>query len=106
MMTNLLMATTETGISAGLWVLIGILVLIGLIFLILFGPLFSLWLQALAAHAGVGIFQMIGMRLRKVNPRIIVLSRIQAVRAERGTDGNRSSLVLEWSTGTDRVLLP
>jgi hypothetical protein len=31
---------------------------------------------------------------------------LQAVRAERNADGNRMSLVLEWSTGSDRVLLP
>ena len=30
---------------------------------------------------------------------------LRAVRAERGTDGNRMSLVLDWSTGSDRVLL-
>jgi len=47
----------------------------------LFAPAFGLWLQALSAGAGVGIFELIGMRFRRVDPRIIVISRIQAVRA-------------------------
>ncbi len=71
----------ESPIGLGMWLLIGFLVLIGLVFLLLFGPAFGLWIQALAAHAGVGIFQLVGMRLRKVNPRIIVISRIQSVQA-------------------------
>ncbi len=67
--------------STPLWILVGALVAIGLFVLIMFGPLFGLWLQALSARAGVGVMAMIGMRLRKVDPRIIVLCRIQAVRA-------------------------
>jgi len=60
---------------------IGALVLVGLIFIAVFAPLFNLWIQALSARAGVGIIDLIGMRLRKVPPHVIVLSRIQAVRA-------------------------
>ncbi|GAG03203.1 unnamed protein product, partial [marine sediment metagenome] len=61
-----------------------VLVLIGLpiaVIVLMLVPLFGLWIQALSARAGVGIFALIGMRLRRVNPRLIVLSRIQAVRA-------------------------
>ena len=76
-MTGLLLAQMGTGS----WVLVGLAVFIGLVFLFLFGPAFGLWLQALSAGAGVGIFELIGMRFRRVDPRIIVLSRIQAVRA-------------------------
>lgn len=72
----------ETGPENMLWMVgVGVIALILLIILILFGPMFSLWIQALFAKAGVGIGALIGMRLRKVNPRVIVLSRIQAVRA-------------------------
>ncbi len=69
----------ETSLAS--WIIIGVLVFIGFMFLVLFGPLFGLWIQALSAQAGVGIFELIGMKLRKVNPSLIVLSRIQAVRA-------------------------
>lgn len=58
-----------------------ILIILALIFLFLIGPAFSLWIQAMAAHANVGIFELIGMRLRKVHPTTIVIARIQAVRA-------------------------
>ena len=68
-------------IGPGAWVLIGLAVVIGLVFLLLFAPAFGLWLQALSAGAGVGMFELIGMRFRRVDPRIIVLSRIQAIRA-------------------------
>jgi uncharacterized protein YqfA (UPF0365 family) len=63
------------------WILIAVVIIVVLAFLMLFGPLFGLWIQALSAGAGVGIFELIGMRFRKVNPNVIVLSRIQAVRA-------------------------
>jgi len=63
------------------WIILAVLVLFGIVVLAVFGPLVPLWIQALAATAKVGIMSLIGMRLRKVNPHIIVLSRIQAVRA-------------------------
>jgi len=69
------------GLGAGTWILIGIAVVVGVVFLALFGPAFSLWVQALSARAKVGILELVGMRLRKVNPQVIVLSKIQAVRA-------------------------
>lgn len=68
-------------VSPGIMIGVGILVLIVIIFLYLIGTTFSLWIQALAAHAGVRILELIGMRLRKVNPTAIVYARIQAVRA-------------------------
>ncbi len=68
-------------IEPGGWVLLAILVIVGLVIVGMILPLFGLWVQALAARAGVGILALVGMRLRKVNPSVIVLSRIQAVRA-------------------------
>jgi uncharacterized protein YqfA (UPF0365 family) len=90
-------AETGSGLSVTMWVVIGLLVLIGLVFLMLFGPLFGMWIQALAAHAGVGIFQLIGMKLRKVNPRIIVIARIQAIQA--GLDMNTTDLESHYLAG-------
>ena len=68
-------------VGGGTWVFIGILVVVVLVFLGLIVPTFSLWIQALSAGARVGIMELIGMRLRKVNPQVIVLSKIQVVRA-------------------------
>ena len=63
--------------------LIGIVVLaviaLGLVYLL--ASFFSLWLQALFSKANVSIFQLLGMRLRKVNPRMIVEARILSVKA-------------------------
>ena len=56
-------------------------VLIGLFILALIFREFNLWLQAVTSGARVGIINLFMMRLRKVNPRIIVLSRIQAAKA-------------------------
>ena len=67
------------------WILLALAILVGIIFLGVFIPLFGLWIQALAVRAGVGIFELIGMKLRKVRPSIIVLSRIQDVRAGHQT---------------------
>jgi uncharacterized protein YqfA (UPF0365 family) len=52
-----------------------------IIFLIFFIKYFSLWLQAFMTKADVGIFDLIGMTLRKVNATTIVRSKIMAVQA-------------------------
>jgi len=65
-------------------VLIGLLIVVGLVGLIIFFVLAqfaNLWLQALLSGAKVSFFELIGMRLRKVDPRVIVLSRIKGVKA-------------------------
>ncbi len=49
-----------------------------LVFLLRF---FGLWIQAMVSGAKVSFGSLVGMWFRKVNPRIIVLSRIQAVKA-------------------------
>ena len=61
--------------------IVGILGLAALILIIIVAQFFKLWLQAFLSGAPVGIFDLIGMRLRKVPPSLIVLSRIQSVKA-------------------------
>jgi uncharacterized protein YqfA (UPF0365 family) len=84
-------------VSTGSWVLIAVVIVVVLVFSALFFPLFGLWIQALSAGAGVGIFDLIGMRLRKVAPQVIVLSRIQAVRA--GLDLSTKDLETHYLAG-------
>src|SRR4051794_26783107 len=65
------------------WVIAVVLVIL-LIILVLFGILFQffgLYVRAYVSGAKVSLFELIGMRLRKVNSTIIVNSRIQASRA-------------------------
>jgi uncharacterized protein YqfA (UPF0365 family) len=49
--------------------------------LALVGQVFGLWFQALFAHAKISFRELIGLKFRKVDPRVIVLSKIQAVQA-------------------------
>ncbi|MGL1901375.1 MAG: flotillin-like protein FloA [Fibrobacterales bacterium] len=59
--------------------IVGVVVLIVLLFFI--GSFFSLWLQALFSKAEISFLQLVGMRMRKVPPRLIVDARILAVKA-------------------------
>jgi uncharacterized protein YqfA (UPF0365 family) len=65
-------------------VTIGLLVLLLIIILVVVGVLWrfiGLYIRAWISGASVGMFDLIGMSLRKVNPVAIVNARIQAVRA-------------------------
>jgi len=64
-----------------LYVALGIAAVIGLIFLVFVANFIQIWLQAWFSGAYVGIGSLIGMRLRKVRPATIVLSRINAIKA-------------------------
>ncbi|MCB9846904.1 MAG: flotillin-like protein FloA [Phycisphaeraceae bacterium] len=55
------------------------LILLALLFVV--GQFFNLWIQALFSGAKVTFFELIGMRLRKVDPHEIVSARIQAVKS-------------------------
>ncbi|MGL1933989.1 MAG: flotillin-like protein FloA [Fibrobacterales bacterium] len=59
--------------------IVGVIVLIVLLFFV--GSFFSLWLQALFSKAEISFLQLVGMRMRKVPPRLIVDARILAVKA-------------------------
>ncbi|MBI1947786.1 MAG: flotillin-like protein FloA [Candidatus Hydrogenedentes bacterium] len=65
-------------IFAVLLIVLGIIFLIFVVVLISF---FRLWLRALLSGASVGLPSLVGMSLRKVNPTVIVDSRIMAVKA-------------------------
>jgi uncharacterized protein YqfA (UPF0365 family) len=80
-MMNTLTMLAADGPNAALIITLIIIAIILFVFLGLIGPMMGLWVQAFAARAGVRFWDLIGMRLRKVNPTIIVRARIQAVRA-------------------------
>lgn len=61
-----------------------VLIAVGLVVLFVFvlmGQFLSLWLQARLSNAPVGFMDLIGMKFRKVDPRMIVFARIQALKA-------------------------
>ncbi len=67
--------------QVGITALLVILILVGLIVLLLFLKFFRLWLQAKLSRADVKFSELIGMWLRKVDTRTIVLSKITAIQA-------------------------
>ena len=73
------------GLSGGIPGMVGSLLLIALVVIVLavffsFVPV-GLWISAVASNARVGIFTLIGMRLRRVKPAVIVLPLIRATKA-------------------------
>ena len=62
--------------------------IVALVLLAFVANFFSLWLQALFSRASVSMFQLIGMRLRKVPPKVIVESRILSCKAGMPVDTN------------------
>ncbi len=63
------------------WVIIAAVGFIALVLMALVGRFIKLWIQGYFARAEVTMFDLIGMSLRKVNPHVIVLSKIRAVQA-------------------------
>jgi uncharacterized protein YqfA (UPF0365 family) len=79
------------------------LIVIAVIIFFIFVPI-GLWISALAAGVKVGIFDLIGMRLRRVSPSRIVSPLIKAEKA--GLDVNVSKLEAHFLAGgnVDRVV--
>lgn len=80
-----------------------VLVLIGILFLFSFIPV-GLWISALAAGVKVGIFTLVGMRLRRVPPHKIVGPLIKADKA--GLEVSSDKLEAHYLAGgnVDRVV--
>ncbi|HEY3246642.1 MAG TPA: flotillin-like protein FloA [Phycisphaerae bacterium] len=68
-------------IGTGTTVVIVVAALFALIILAILMQFFGLWLQAFMSRASIGFSDLIGMRLRKVDSRLIVLCKIQLVKA-------------------------
>lgn len=62
-------------------VVLGILGLVALVIFLIIMRFIGLWVRAFASKAGVGMLDLIGMYLRKVNMAAIVESRIELVKA-------------------------
>ncbi|MDP6060321.1 MAG: flotillin-like protein FloA [Pirellulaceae bacterium] len=82
------MVLTVTLIIAGL-------VVAALVFIL--ANFMMLWLQALTSGARVTFWALIGMKIRKVDPRTIVLTRIQSVKA--GLDVSTNQLETHYLSG-------
>jgi uncharacterized protein YqfA (UPF0365 family) len=73
-----MLAQSSTNVLS--WVLIALLVLLVLLVLVLL-RFINLWVQAYMSGTRIGLFQLVGMALRKVNPTVIVRGAISATQA-------------------------
>ena len=84
-MSTLALALQTTGDSKGLsntaMILIGVAVFILFVLAVFLYRFFNLWIQAYFSRAGISLFQLIGMSLRKINPTVVVRAKISAVQA-------------------------
>ncbi|HEV7222125.1 MAG TPA: flotillin-like protein FloA [Pirellulales bacterium] len=79
-----------------IWVVVLFAVLVAaLIFLAIFARYFRFWIQSVSTGASIGIFDLLGMTFRKVNPTVIVRSKIMAVQAGLGESTGITSKALE-----------
>ncbi len=62
-------------------VFLGVILVILMVSVVIFTRYFKLWFQAYMSQAQIGIFDLLGMTFRKVNPRVIVRSKIIAAQA-------------------------
>lgn len=79
-LTDIALAAGEPARVIGVAILV-ILILAVLVFFLLFLKFFRLWLQAKLSRADVKFSELIGMWLRKVDTRTIVISKITAIQA-------------------------
>ena len=79
-LTNIVLAAENPTRIVGVAFVVA-LIIVALVFVLLFLKFFRLWLQAKLSRADVKFSELIGMWLRKVDTRIIVISKITAVQA-------------------------
>lgn len=77
-------------IVAAMIVLVILLVILGV-----FARYFRLWIQSVLTNAHITIWDLLGMTFRKVNPAVIVRSKIMAVQAGIGEESGVTSKALE-----------
>jgi uncharacterized protein YqfA (UPF0365 family) len=92
------MIGSEIGVL-GIFVLL--LVVVGALILLLYLVPLPLWIAAWASGAYVGLFTLIGMRLRRVPPSTVVTARISAVKA--GLDISINDLEAHYLAGGNVV---
>ena len=77
-----LLSLLPLAMDTTVWV---VLIVVGLLVLLLLAILvfrfFNLWIQCITTGAEIGFIDLVAMSLRKINPRVIVQSKIAAVQA-------------------------
>ena len=79
MSTSLLFALEPSEIAILVAVVLGIMAALGIF--IVFVVYFRLWIQSVMTGSNIGLFDLVGMSIRRVKPAVIVRSKIMAVQA-------------------------
>ncbi len=82
------------------WVALAVVAGMVLVFFAVAGRDFSLWIQSVMTHAGVGFVEIVTMRFRKVDARVIVICKIQLLKAG-GDDVSTNALEMMFLAGGD-----
>lgn len=80
-MSDLTVLAQDGDTNLLVWGLVAFLFLGGLVFFAIFARYFGLWIQAKFTRADIGFVDLLFMSFRKVNPSVIVRSKIMAVQA-------------------------
>jgi uncharacterized protein YqfA (UPF0365 family) len=72
-----------------------VVIVVALIVFAIFARYFRLWIQSVSTGARIGILDLLGMTFRKVNPTVIVRSKIMAVQAGLNDETGITSKSLE-----------
>lgn len=90
----------QTGSTNVMLMVIGIVAaLVVLVLIFVVGQFISLYVQAMLSNAHVGLWEIVGMRLRKVDVRQVVYGRIRAVKA--GMDIPTNAIETHYLAGGD-----
>ena len=77
------------------WIFVVVAGIVVLVVLAVFARYFRLWIQSATTGANIGILDLVGMTFRKVNPTVIVRSKIMAVQAGLGDETGITGKALE-----------
>ncbi|MEO1496613.1 MAG: flotillin-like protein FloA [Planctomycetota bacterium] len=82
--------------SSPVWLVLSVIALIVVLGVIaVVARYFRLWIQSVTTGAGIGIFDLLRMTFRKVNPTVIVRSKIMAIQAGLTEDEGVTTRALE-----------
>jgi len=82
--------------SSIVWIIVVfVFIIFGLVVLAVFARYFRLWIQSVTTRARISIFDLLGMTFRKVNPAVIVRTKIMAVQAGLDDSTGITSRALE-----------
>ncbi len=76
-------------------ILLGVAILVALMIFALVARYLRLWVQSYASSAGIGLFDMVAMSFKKINPAVIVRSKIMAVQAGLGDSSGITRQAIE-----------